>query len=52
MKIGNDKIMELGIMEKDKIVIAIGDMEIIKQVEMSHNTNKISYNCNIKQIRI
>ena len=29
----------------------IKDMEIIKQVEMGHNRNKISYNCNIKEMK-
>ena len=27
------------------------DMKNIKQVEMGHNRNKISYNCNIKEMR-
>ena len=26
------------------------NMEIIKQVEMGHNRNKTSYNCNIKEM--
>ena len=27
------------------------DMKNIKQVEMGHNRNKTSYNCNIKEMR-
>ena len=29
----------------------IKDMEIIEQVEMGHNRNKTSYNCNIKEMK-
>ena len=27
------------------------DLKIIEQVEMGHNRNKISYNCNIKEMK-
>ena len=52
MKLGNDNLWNPEIVVlKQWLNCNSKDMEIIKHVEMGHNRNKTSYNCNIKELR-
>ena len=40
-----------GIKTRVQLSLSKKDIKIKNQLEMGHNTNKISYNCNIKEMK-